>query len=967
MALNIKTQIENINRGLEWIRKHKPEQFDQQFLLLVENRRRLRQLLAAQTFNPGIAAYGKSQVGKSHIMGCLLQQEIKNADGTKSIKPFEVNVNGKKYNFVEQINPPGEGKEATGVVTRFSSFSRDPQLYDSNYPALMRTLSATDITLVLCDGYFNDTSDYTTDGRNEINERANLLYDRYSKRERLADTPIKADTILEMKFYFKRYINNAGEFNSSDFFNKLALIIDRIPVEDYVEVFSYLWHNEAAFTSLYQQLLNVLRKLQFSEYVYLPIDAVEHKNEKDNTIMSVFCLYNLAAPQDPNACDAFIRQPEGGYERLSGMKKSELSAVCAEVIFKIEDDFLSSTLHYNIDSMSEMVRNQLSGNSVKMDIMKNTDLLDFPGARSRLKERSEAINEKKVVEILLRGKVAYLFNKYSDDRIINMLLFCHDNEQNDVRTIDSTIDKWIQLYIGKTPEERRRTVELTGNTSPLFYIATKFNIDMAKSANTAGNDRTSIDNRWKGRFGVVLDKECFNAESFSWVRNWTSAGKNFQNSYLLRDFKYSGPLASKIFSGFAETGKEQEMIISEEHAELLKKSFCESNDAGMFFANRELSWEVAATMNNDGSVFIIENLKKAAERINVTRDQQFKDEFRKCLDNVLTIMKSYHKSDDTEEILAENLRKANSIFRELEFTCQSNPEYLGHLLQALQINETQCYSEVHRLVPELPKIVGGEDTIKDYELIRKRCEDFKGCTDISQKWKRLIDKYRFSSQEEAEDYLKRRGIDPAKLFKKGDVNRRYSAVLANELVKLWQKYITGSEFKDIYSGNGKMDPIILDNLIECIISVTNDCQLQTKIEQEISPYVDILNIATINEDLVADAISTTISDFVMDFGYRYLTSEQRDMSYRVAREKAIDIYQQSAEPRKETYTEDEMAGLFNDILSSKSRFTPAYEANYNSWIEFMYIAHIAHLNVPDFDRAANDALTEILESIRQNL
>lgn len=967
MELQINNQIENINRSLDWIRKNRPEQYEQRFLELVDQRRRLRKLKDAERNNPGIAAYGKSQVGKSHIMGCLLQKEVISPDGKKCIKPFEVDAEGVKYNFVEQINPPGEGKEATGVVTRFSSFGKTPQLYDNRYPALMRSLSVTDITIVLCDGYYNDIRDYTTDDGNEINRRAEKLYQRYSNREILSNTPITADNILEMKFYFKRYINNAQSFSRSDFFNKLALVIDRIPVEDYPEVFSYLWHNEKEFTDLYSRLVNVLQKLEFSEYVYLPIDAVAHKNVKDNTVMSVLCLHNLAEPQDPHTCDAFLRQADGTFKKLSNMNMSEISAICGEVMFKVEDEFLNSSLYYNLDSMSDEAKRQLTDKPVKTDIMRNADLLDFPGARSRLEEWVTTVDKKKVVEILLRGKVAYLFNKYSDDRIINILLFCHDNEQNDVRTIDKTIEYWVNQYIGETPDQRRQTIENTGNISPLFYIATKVNIDMAVSANASGNDRTSIDNRWQGRFGIVLYKECLNAGSVEWVHNWTEKGKNFQNSYLLRDFKYSGPNGSKLFEGFAETGKEQRMLMSEEHASLLRESFCNSKDSALFFANRELAWEVAATQNNDGSIYIIENLKKAADRIKATREAQFRSIYRKTISNVLDLIKKYYISDDTAEILAENIRKANGIFRELEFTCQTNPDFFGTLLQALQLNETKCYTEVHKLVPQLSAIVGNDHHIKDYELIRSRCDNFRGCKTEAQKWAKLIDAYRFSSQEEAAEYLQRRGIETLKLFDGGEINRKNSAVIANEIVEIWRKEITDSKFSNTFTGKGKVDGIVLMDLTDCLITASKELNLKQKIEKVISDYVDILNLATINEDLVADAISTTISDFVMDFGYKYLTEEQRSQSFRVAQEQKLNIYRKSVTSRKEWYTEDEMTDLFNKILSSGKRFTPAYEENYNAWLEFMFISHIVHLNVPDFDRVANKALKDIIDAMNKSL
>ena len=69
----IKSQIQNINDALEWVKKNRPNDYAQKFLQLVEYRKVLKQIAAAEEDNPGIAAFGKSQVGKSYLISCLLQ------------------------------------------------------------------------------------------------------------------------------------------------------------------------------------------------------------------------------------------------------------------------------------------------------------------------------------------------------------------------------------------------------------------------------------------------------------------------------------------------------------------------------------------------------------------------------------------------------------------------------------------------------------------------------------------------------------------------------------------------------------------------------------------------------------------------------------------------------------------------------------------------------------------------------
>jgi hypothetical protein len=40
-------------------------------------------------------------------------------------------------------------------------------------------------------------------------------------------------------------------------------------------------------------------------------------------------------------------------------------------------------------------------------------------------------------------------------------------------------------------------------------------------------------------------------------------------------------------------------------------------------------------------------------------------------------------------------------------------------------------------------------------------------------------------------------------------------------------------------------------------------------------------------------------------------------------------------------------------------------ANYNRWLEYMFVAFIAHLNVPDYDREANAELKVILDELKK--
>ena len=55
----IESQIQRINDALEWVKKNRPNDYAQKFLQLVENRKVLKLVAAAEEDNPGIAVFGK--------------------------------------------------------------------------------------------------------------------------------------------------------------------------------------------------------------------------------------------------------------------------------------------------------------------------------------------------------------------------------------------------------------------------------------------------------------------------------------------------------------------------------------------------------------------------------------------------------------------------------------------------------------------------------------------------------------------------------------------------------------------------------------------------------------------------------------------------------------------------------------------------------------------------------------------
>lgn len=955
---NIASLRQSINDSLAWVRKNRPNDYGQKFLQLVEHRRLLNRIANASRNNPGIAAFGKSQVGKSYLISCLLQDNG---------KPFMVKTTKGDYNFVFRINPPSEeggGRESTGVVTRFSSYNRTPELYSPEYPVMVKTFTVSDIVSILADSYFNDFGNYTTKGECEIIEIIDYYRSKYSHMQPIHEPVVLADDVLNLKEYFLKHINNAQVFNKTPFFDHLAMLIENIPAEDYASVFSVLWNNDSNLTKLFNRLFNTLSQFDFAEYVYLPIDAVLHDDIKENTIMSVQCLKQLFTTTEYTT-DVYVRNNGKFEQRGAGIPKSDICAICSEVIFKIEDEFLNSSGSYCLDNVAPEVSSKIGHDEIKMTMLRSNDLLDFPGARAREQEDVRKLTEDSVLlNCFLRGKVAYLFNKYNTDKTINILLYCHHNKDNDVTSLYKLLQDWVTEYVGKTPKARKEKIEQT-KVSPLFYIGTMFNLDMTLGIGAVASE-DAVDQRWIGRFDTVMNKQCFHTDTVDWVNNWTDEGVGFKNSYVLRDYKFSGP-KSGLYKGFEESHREQEMIMSKEYYQMMRTSFIKNSYVKQLFQDPEVAWDVTASINNDGALYIMENLSEVAQRMDSAREADFVAAIKKVKNKVLNLMKDYFISTDMDELLEANLQKSKAIFREMDFTCNSDNYYFGHLIQALQLTETEAYKVVHAVM-QSPEINNKVNDFKDYEIIRNSCAKkgypIEDSSSYSEKWECIIKTYDFASQEDAEEFLTRKKIEVAKLFEGTYKRKLNSCIIGDAVFDRWASKIKSVDFLNELSNEESFDTNIMTMLVDNLIATANSLNLRDRLAVAIAEYVNVMNIHTANESLLADILASLINDFVLDFGFKYLSDEEKNKAERICRSKKITAFDYIKRELTAEFDEESLTRMFNEMSENPQAILPSFDENYNKWLEYMFISFVAHLGVPEYDYQANQTLAVILDKIR---
>lgn len=985
MIGKINEKIEAINNTLAWIKQQRPEDYDWRYFELVQCRSALRKVLRAKSEKPAIAAYGESQKGKSYLISNLLQDKG---------AAFTIRAEGRDVDFIKSINPLSAGKqESTGVVTRFSTYSTHPDKYNKDYPIIAKLLSITDLVAVLCDGYFNDIKDYHSEDVSVYDKLADNIFNKYKSLPELVDPPMSADDIIELMEYISTHINNAQQIRKSILFAKLALIANRIPMTDIPDVFQSLWNKNEYITKLFRRLINL--KMQFANAysVYLPIEAVLHHGENPNTIMSVQCLNNLDWDKNSRVIDVYVKDAKNSFTCVNNINKSDLCALCSEVVIRIEERFAKNDKAYCIKDLSEEVRRQLNlestGDSIGdmnyraskdmkgVNLFEYVDLLDFPGARSRMGEKEEFLANKPNKEnegnalskMLLRGKVSFLFNNYCDSKIINILLYCHDNEDIVVQDMYSTIDSWVKKYVGNTPEKRLETVTKTKGVSPLFVIATKFNVDMLYDDNEEKNSLQGINQRFNGRYGNILS-DCLHISSVEWFKNWTSKGESFNSTFLLRDFKFSnmGAGHSMLYRGYdssEQEPREQELNLDAAFYRQLRENFITNENVKVFFDNPELAWDVSATINNDGAVFIIQKLTKVSQSIADTRDEQFeKDNLKPAIDTLIRVIDSYYVKDDNSDQISINIKKAKKVNLELDFTCNTDNYFFGHLIQSLQLTLSETYRVVHQLI-ESGELNNNND-FKDYEIICNRCK--LSCQEwdeisVEDRWAVFIEEYGFKNRAEALEYLEKRQVNSELLFSGRFKKKTNSFVISEAVFNRWCEKINMQQILTSLASADQFEGGILKDLIEMIIITGLSIDLTDRMALSIKEYVDVLNVSKVNQDLVSDILMSKINSFVLDFGYSY----RKDDDIQAGSEVAAVLKNSNPFSRINTEyrlvpPEDEITSEL-DVLQTQGALTKSFRDNYTQWCDFMFIAFILKEKQKVRNPEANAAIGKVYKSL----
>lgn len=953
---NIDYQIASINEFIRWSKSNLAESRNVEvFKHLVDYRRQLKRYRFSLSSNPAIAAFGESQKGKSYVISSLL--------ASKGTQFTVTDKDGRVYNFIEEMNPPVNDVEATGVVTRFT---KDCKIIDEDFRVKVKLLPVSDILQILVNTAYLDVEKHVLLSKEDINDSMGALQRRYKGMPDV-QSYLDEDDIFNIREHIEKYMSTvANELLSSEFFDILAQIIRKIQPKDWALVMSKMWYDNPYITSLFNRILEGYEVTGYTKELYIPISALLNSH---TSLMSTNCLQKLS-DNDPVTGNTDLNAGtdilivDGDKKRvIPGFSKSILSAMTAEVVFKIPDDSITEELKFHLEGIGdESVKTYLlsrgCNQSVTKEFLNNVDILDFPGARSRLELDESQIPKELSKQMILRGKVSYLFNKYSDEKLINVLMICHDHMQNGSSAMPPILKKWVEENIGRNSKDRGAFIDRS-IVSPLFLIATKFNLDMRVDVSDTKNDQ--IENRWNDRFNKVLYEQVLMASSNKWFDEWTTLG-NFKNTYLLRDYKYSGDRGSRLFTGYAETGKEIEENDIEFHGRL-KRSFLDNPNVKRFFEDSELAWNSACTLNNDGTYLIIQRLAVAAG--NAKESRYFKNlaEIKRIHNGVESLMTEYYHDEDDANILKRAITRSGSIIAEFDVMVGRDNYFFGRLIQSLQISENYVFDIYYNELNNT-RLISQRD-MKEYDIILSRCHgELNARHSFEENLEILRKYYHFQTVEECKNFFENvKQISLDKLFDSNFKQKSNSQQLAEVLINKWFEDLKSQKSLKYFETLGCNTLIMLD-LIDNMKGVADAIDLEGIISKKISPFVDAISVPHAILDMIADTTTEIINDFVVTFGYRYYSQAKFEELKQINETNNLHLSFEYEADEKVPMSIEELSMLFDAIRPTEENITltslPSF-SNYNKWIELLLISFIASYNIPNYDIEANRKLGTLLE------
>lgn len=925
------TQLQLIASALAW-QSHVPQSEQTAFRKkLIHARRELKKIRFALSEHCSTAAFGESQMGKSYLVSALLSSPS---------QPFSVTDGQRSYNFISDINPssPNSQVEATGVITRFTLRHDDACPKGS---LKVQLLSVADIVILLCEAFYNQVlqnSEHALSAA-DIDQRIDTLCSNGNGSQTATDW-IDEDDLLDIQEYLKQpsIQQKCSRIHDSHFFDALLTHRSALSEEQLIEALSLLWDDDAHMSRLFHDLLQTYAQLDYERAVYARFDGVL---KSKGSLLDVARLDEMYNPEPENAPADYAPMLQvtlqGG--KSVEVKKSFFSALIAELDFVLPQELAATH-----------------------EFLNNLDILDFPGARRPEQIAQDRLSEGKNLSIVFRrGKVTYLFNKYSAAKRISSLLFCHNNSQSAESTMGLVLDAWIKQNVGASDVERELYTQRAG-LPPLFIIGTWFNKDLEYN-DERPDDADTLRSRWNRRFTTVLEKEVLKSlgDTQHWFNKWSRSQAAFQNIYMLRDFKYS----KAIYSGYnpelgtPERGQAVSPTNFPDYFEQLKHSFTEHPFVRDHFAHPDQAWEGAASCACDGTKPIIEGLNRISGRLVDARNEKFQTDLRTIATQVRTLLESYYHSGNADEQIKKAKRQAGAACIQIDRLVGRDTYAFGHLMDTLSVGEAELYELIHA------QLLGEEQAIPmtDEEASIFMSAGMDSTLSREENVERLCDYLGVDTEEECREQLD--GIDLDNLLGQSCMQADSAEKMITTVEALWHEHVLNErasrEFDDTLPAISSVGATLW-TLYEML-------HVHQALTVKVRHYMETIDRETL-VGIMSNFLTMELNRFTTSFGMAYMTDEEQRALVQKARTLKVQtddtLMPEDKMPRGLellTLLSKQKRVLAGNAFGAKDRTSLSAFPQFGSlwrWQRNLRLGFLLASDVPDYDIKANAELGKIL-------
>jgi len=930
-TIDINNKLETIEAALQW-EKNVPESERLNYRQkLINIRRELKKIKYAVEEKPSAAAFGESQMGKSYLVSAMLSTPN---------SPFCVTDGNTSYNFIDEINPslPGSTIEATGVITRFTTESSHnaPEGY-----LRAQLLSVSDVILMLCEAYYNQI-DYSHESIIDA-EVINTSLSGITLAPVIDGTQILSDDdVLDIREYLQTSSiqKKCHAVLSSRLFDYLVMNVSKLSNSQLLEVLKLLWNRNEDINRIFDDLIRTYAQLGYKQEVFVEFSAVLKKHGTLLDVARLDEMYGEAEVKGASYTGTTTVKVNGNTLTLP---KSFFSALIAELTFVLP---------------SQLAENR--------EFLNKLDILDFPGSR-----RPEQIKEGKLKEgknlstVFRRGKVSYLFNKYSASKRISTLLFCHNNSQSAESTMGITLSDWVTRNIGENAMKRDAFVRKS-KLSPLFIIGTWFNKDL-EYHNESPGDNDRLNERWQRRFNTVLEKEVLKSigDAEHWFNNWSTSAAPFRNIFMLRDFKYS----NMIFKGYDPDTQspEQTPYIDAKFPSFLqdlKESFVGNDFVRLHFDAPSVAWDEAATVGNDGTKPIIGALNQIAPNVADAREDKFSGDLTQQKHNIRALLDQYYHPESSDEQLKQAKRQAGAACLQIDRLNGMDSYFFGRMMDSMMITESSIYEVVHQ------KLLGAEQALP---MTGVESSIFMGAgLDSSDSREnnieRLCDYLGMYDEDECREYLQGEGVDIDNLLNQSQMVASKADTLVTTIENMWHE-----TFMQERCSNGLKDKFVsIDSIISNMWTVYRVLKIHDLLVNKVNDYINALS-KEVSVGIVADYLAMSYNRFVNSFGYEFMSDADKQNILKQNAELHLNLNEDLLNQEPEAEGVSLLADLYSqkEVLSASGfgqndkkflmRF-PQYSRMWR-WQQQLRVGYIFACNLPDFDVKANAELKRIIEKV----